>query len=186
MSLFKRKPWTGKTELLFSDKALTALILPLFLEQLLSVFVGLSDSIMVAQVGEAAVSAVSLVDSIAILLINIFNALATGGAVVSGQYLGAKDKKKAAYAGRQMMQFMVWMSIAIMLLIYLGKYFILHTVFGSIEADVMANCNTYLLISAASVPFLGVYCGGAALFRAMGNSKTSMYVSCIMLSLIHI
>lgn len=94
MSLFKRKPWTGKTELLFSDKALTALILPLFLEQLLSVFVGLSDSIMVAQVGEAAVSAVSLVDSIAILLINIFNALATGGAVVSGQYLGAKDKKK--------------------------------------------------------------------------------------------
>ena len=78
MSLFKRKPWTGKTELLFSDKALTALILPLFLEQLLSVFVGLSDSIMVAQVGEAAVSAVSLVDSIAILLINIFNALATG------------------------------------------------------------------------------------------------------------
>lgn len=167
MSLFKRKPWTGKTELLFSDKALTALILPLFLEQLLSVFVGLSDSIMVAQVGEAAVSAVSLVDSIAILLINIFNALATGGAVVSGQYLGAKDKKKAAYAGRQMMQFMVWMSIAIMLLIYLGKYFILHTVFGSIEADVMANCNTYLLISAASVPFLGVYCGGAALFRAM-------------------
>ena len=124
MSLFKRKPWTGKTELLFSDKALTALILPLFLEQLLSVFVGLSDSIMVAQVGEAAVSAVSLVDSIAILLINIFNALATGGAVVSGQYLGAKDKKKAAYAGRQMMQFMVWMSIAIMLLIYLGKYFI--------------------------------------------------------------
>lgn len=180
MSLFKRKPWTGKTELLFSDKALTALILPLFLEQLLSVFVGLSDSIMVAQVGEAAVSAVSLVDSIAILLINIFNALATGGAVVSGQYLGARDKKKAAYAGRQMMQFMVWMSIAIMLLIYLGKYFILHTVFGSIEADVMANCNTYLLISAASIPFLGVYCGGAALFRAMGNSKTSMYVSCIM------
>ena len=63
MSLFKRKPWTGKTELLFSDKALTALILPLFLEQLLSVLVGLSDSIMVAQVGEAAVSAVSLVDS---------------------------------------------------------------------------------------------------------------------------
>lgn len=123
MSLFKRKPWTGKTELLFSDKALTALILPLFLEQLLSVLVGLSDSIMVAQVGEAAVSAVSLVDSIAILLINIFNALATGGAVVSGQYLGAKDKKMAAYAGRQMMQFMVWMSIAIMLLIYLGKYF---------------------------------------------------------------
>ena len=180
MSLFKRKPWTGKTELLFSDKALTALILPLFLEQLLSVLVGLSDSIMVAQVGEAAVSAVSLVDSIAILLINIFNALATGGAVVSGQYLGARDKKRAAYAGRQMMQFMVWMSIAIMLLIYLGKYFILHTVFGSIEADVMANCNTYLLISAASIPFLGVYCGGAALFRAMGNSKTSMYVSCMM------
>ncbi len=152
--IIQKKTLDWKNRALFSDKALTALILPLFLEQLLSVFVGLSDSIMVAQVGEAAVSAVSLVDSIAILLINIFNALATGGAVVSGQYLGAKDKKKAAYAGRQMMQFMVWMSIAIMLLIYLGKYFILHTVFGSIEADVMANCNTYLLISAARFLFL--------------------------------
>ena len=102
MSLFKRKPWTGKTELLFSDKALTALILPLFLEQLLSVFVGLSDSIMVAQVGEAAVSAVSLVDSIAILLINIFNALATGGAVVSGQYLGANACLTAGFASKQL------------------------------------------------------------------------------------
>lgn len=121
-----------------------------------------------------------LVDSIAILLINIFNALATGGAVVSGQYLGAKDKKKAAYAGRQMMQFMVWMSIAIMLLIYLGKYFILHTVLARSRQMLWRIVMTYLLISAASIPFLGVYCGGAALFRAMGNSKTPMYVSCIM------
>lgn len=165
---------------LFSDRALAALILPLFMEQLLSVLVGLSDSIMVAQVGEAAVSAVSLVDSITILLINVFNALATGGAVVAGQYLGAKKPKEAAYAGRQMMQFMVWMSVFIMLLLYIGRSFILHTVFGAIAEDVMYNSNIYLLINAASVPFLGFYCGGAALFRAMGNSRTSMNISLIM------
>ncbi len=176
----KKKTRPVFENLLFSDKALAALIFPLFLEQLLSVLVGLSDSIMVAQVSEAAVSAVSLVDSIAILLINIFNALATGGAVVAGQFLGARDHKRARYAGRQMMQFMVWLSAAVMILLYIGKPFILHVVFGKIAPDVMADSNTYLMISAASIPFLGIYCGGAALFRAMGNSKMSMYVSLIM------
>lgn len=168
------------SNLLFTNKALAALIFPLFMEQLLTVLVGLSDSIMVAQVGEAAVSAVSLVDSVAILIINIFNALATGGAVVAGQYIGSGNEKEAKKAGEQMMQFMVFLSVATMALLYLGKNFLLHVVFGAIEADVMANCNTYLMISAASIPFLAIYSGGAALFRATGNSTVSMCTSVVM------
>ena len=67
-----------------------------------------------------------------------------------------------------------------MVLIYLGKNFILHQIFGAIEADVCAHANTYLLIVAASVPFLAIYNGGAAIFRTMGNSGVSMKVSVIM------
>ena len=120
--IIARKRETEKFEnLLFSNRALWALILPLFMEQLLTTLVGMADSIMVAQVGEAAVSAVSLVDSVMILLINIFNALATGGAVVAGQYLGSRNPEQARKAGKQMMQFMIYLSVGLMLLIYVGK-----------------------------------------------------------------
>ena len=179
--IIARKRETEKFEnLLFSNRALWALILPLFMEQLLTTLVGMADSIMVAQVGEAAVSAVSLVDSVMILLINIFNALATGGAVVAGQYLGSRNPEQARKAGKQMMQFMIYLSVGLMLLIYVGKSFLLHVAFGSIEQDVMNNCNIYLMICGASIPFLAFYSGGAALFRSTGNSKISMIVSTVM------
>lgn len=78
----------------FDNKALLALILPLVVEQLLAVLVGMADSIMIASVGEAAVSGVSLVDQIMVLLINAFSALATGGAVVGGSSWDRTDGKK--------------------------------------------------------------------------------------------
>ena len=167
-------------KVLFTNQALWALILPLFFEQLLTVLVGMADSVMVAQVGEAAVSAGSLGGSGMILLINIFNAVATGGAVVAGQYLGSGDEEKANRAGKQMMQFMTIMAVALMVLLYAGKNFLLQVVFGSIEADVMYNCDVYLLIVAAAIPFIAIYSGGAALYRSVGNSKISMCISIIM------
>lgn len=87
-----------RSHYLFSNRKLFTLIVPLIVEQFLAVLVGMADSIMVATVGEAAVSGVSLVDSVMLLLINIFAALATGGAVVSGQYLGRKNQRKACRA----------------------------------------------------------------------------------------
>ena len=75
---------------LFSNADLKRLIVPLLIEQLLAIAVGMADSIMVSSVGEAAVSSVSLIDTIFILLINMFTAIATGGAVVCGQYIGKK------------------------------------------------------------------------------------------------
>ena len=170
----------GKEAGLFDNKALASLILPLLVEQFLAVLVGMADSIMVAGVGEAAVSGVSLVDNVMVLFINLFAALATGGAVIAGQYLGQEDRKSSGKAATQLIWFMTAVSFGIMVLIYLGKNFILHQIFCAIEADVCAPANTYLLIVAASVPFLAIYNGGAAIFRTMGNSGVSMKVSVIM------
>lgn len=175
-----KKEKKDRSGYLFDNKSLTALIVPLIIEQLLAVLVGMADSIMVANVGEAAVSGVSLVDNIMVLLINIFAALATGGAVIAGQYLGRKKEEKACQSATQLVWFITICSVIITLIIYIAKDFILHGVFGKIDADVMDYANTYLLIVTASIPFIALYNGAAAVFRAMGNSKVSMKVSVIM------
>ena len=175
-----KKETIEKERLLFDNKALRALILPLIIEQLLAVLVGMAESIMVASVGEAAVSGVSLVDNIMVLFINLFAALATGGAVIAGQYLGQKNEKQSCRAATQLVWFTTIMAVLIMALIYCGKWFILHVVFGQIDAEVMGHANTYLLIVTASVPFIALYNAGAAIFRIMGNSRVSMQVSMIM------
>lgn len=165
---------------LFDDKQLAVLIIPLIIEQFLAVLVGMADSIMIASVGEAAVSGVSLVDNIMVLFINAFSALAAGGAVISGQYLGQKDEKQACRASTQIVWFVTFVAFFLMAVIYFGKWFILHVVFGSIDADVMRHANRYLLIVTASIPFLALYNAGAAIFRAMGDSKAPMKVSILM------
>lgn len=169
-----------KKKYLFSNKDLKKLILPLLVEQFLAVAVGLADSIMVSSVGEEAVSAVSLVDNINVLLIGLFSALATGGAVVAGQYLGHRDEKKACQAGEQMTVFVSVMAVAVMVLLYLGKGFILNVVFGQISDTVHHYADVYMMIVMASIPFLALYNCGAAIFRVQGNSRISMKTSLLM------
>ena len=176
----KTKQKQDRRHYLFSNRELANLIGPLVIEQLLAVLVGMADSIMVANVGEAAVSGVSLVDNIMILIINIFAALATGGAVVAGQYIGRKDEKSACKAATQLVWFVSLSAVAIMIFVYFGKDIILNQVFGHITAEVKGHADIYLLIVTASIPFIALYNGGAAIFRAMGNSQVSMRVSLLM------
>ncbi|HHW31604.1 MAG TPA: MATE family efflux transporter [Clostridiaceae bacterium] len=164
---------------IFTNKRLMKLILPLMVEQLLAITVGLADSIMVASIGESAVSAVSLVDSIIILLFNIFAALSAGGAVIVGQYIGQNRPDMARKAGEQLLVFVALISVFVMVLMLFGRSFILNVIFGKIEYDVEAYANTYMLIVFTSIPFMALYNGGAALFRAMGNSRTTMITSII-------
>lgn len=173
----------NKDELIFKNSDLRKLIFPLIIEQLLSIMVGMADSIMVASVGEAAVSAVSLVDSVNLLLFFIFSSVATGGAVVAGQYLGSKRPEKACESCDQLFNLTIVMSVIITVIMYLGRGFILNGLFGRIEPDVKAYANTYLLIVFAAIPFLAIYNCGAAMFRAMGNTKISMNTSLLMNSI---
>ena len=174
LAAIKEKPYY------FSNRALKRLIAPMIIEQFLAILVSMSDSIMVATVGEHAVSGVSLVDNIFILLIYLFAALATGGAVVMGQYLGQNKHEKANRAVNQLILFTALFAICIMIGLYLARNLILHRVFGAIEANVMEASKTYLLIVSASIPFIALYNAGAAVFRTMGNSKVPMYLSMMM------
>lgn len=132
---------------------------------------------MVSSVGEAAVSGVSLIDMLNVLIINIFSALATGGAVVVAQLLGARERKRACDAARQLYLVVIAISLGIAVLIMLLRAPLLRLLFGSIEDDVMASALTYLTVSVFSYPVLAVYNAGAALFRAQGNSRISMLIA---------
>ena len=167
-------------EALFSREDLKALLLPLFMEQALAVAIGMADTVMVASCGEASVSGVSLVDSISVLLIQVFAALATGGAVVVSQYLGKRDRGQAVQAARHLYVIVGAASLVLMGLCLIGRDLILRGLFGSIDADVMAAAQTYFLLMALSYPFLAIYNAGAALLRSVGDAKSSLYTSLLM------
>ena len=165
---------------LFTRQQLIALLLPLIAEQALSVTIGLADTLMVSSVGEAAVSGVSLVDSFNTLMIQIMSALATGGAVVTSQYIGRQEPRDARNAAAQILFILSSFSLLVAVVVVVGRHAILQGIFGSIDADVMHYAETYFLLSALSYPFIGLYNAGAALFRAQGNSKISMLSSLVM------
>ena len=173
----------GKNALKFADfsrKDLLILIWPLLIEQLLSVAMGFVDMLMVSGVGDEAVSAVGLVDSLNNLLIQLFAALAGGGAVVCSQYLGRKDRDNAKKAAGQLYFIIIFASSLIALSMIIFNRPILSLIFGSIDESVMTYCIHYLLITSMSFPFLGIYNAGSALFRAQGNSIVSMQAGLVM------
>ncbi len=165
---------------MFTRKELIKLIIPLIIEQMLAITVGMAAGMMVARVGEAAVSGVSLVDTINVLLIGLFGALATGGAVVSAQFLGQGSKEAACTAGEQLIAAVLALSLIVMVIALLFGNFVLTLLFGDVNADVMGNAKIYFFYSAISFPFIAVYSACAALFRSMGNSKISMIISLLM------
>ena len=169
-----------KSPPLFTRQQIVSLLLPLIAEQALSVTIGLADTLMVSSVGEAAVSGVSLVDSFNTLMIQLMAALATGGAVVTSQYIGHREQKNAQATAAQIMFVLSSFSIAVAAIVVVGRSAILGGIFGAIDADVMRYAETYFLLSALSYPFIGLYNAGAALFRAQGNSKVSMLSSLVM------
>ena len=153
---------------------------PLLVEQLLEVTVGMADTMMVSRCGEAAISGVSLVDMINNLIIVLFAALATGGAVVVSQYLGAREQKKADASSGQLILLSALLGAGVALFCFVLARPMLRLCYGSIEADVLDAGVLYLKITALSYPFLALYNAGAALFRSMGNSKISMQISVLM------
>lgn len=166
--------------MIYSNRALKRLLVPLVIEQVLVMLVGMVDTVMVASAGEAAVSGVSLVDMVNYLIITVMAALTTGGSVIISQYAGSRQPEQAERSARQLMMVTLLLSAAILAVCLLGRDAILRLFFGSVEADVMAAAQTYFMITACSFPFLGIYDAGAALYRVMGKTSVTMYVSLAM------
>ncbi len=162
---------------MFSNKDLRNLIFPLFVEQFLLMFVGIADTFVVSFSGEADVSGVSLVTSFNTVLIFLFTALSSGGAVIISQYIGSDNKRSASRSAGQLLMISAVISTIITILILSFHTQLLKLLFGKIEADVMAACDTYLIITTVSLPALAVYDAGAALCRSIGKTNVTMYIS---------
>lgn len=165
------------TEHLFSNKELKKLILPLFMEQLLVMLVGIADTFVVSYAEEAAVSGVSLVNSFNTIFIYLFTALASGGAVIISQYIGRHDTEPAGESASQLFTVSLLFSAASAVVILMLHRQILRLMFGKVEPEVMEACVTYLRISAYSYPAIAVYNAGAAVYRSIGKTSTTMYIS---------
>ena len=162
---------------LFVNKKLAALLIPLALDQLLNSFMGTVDTLVVSNLGSAAISAVSLVDSINILIVQAFFALASGGTVVCSHYLGCKKEKHAKEAAKQLIFITFIMSVIIAGLCLAFNGPILKLIFGDVEPAVMTNAKTYFFFSAISYPFIALYDDGSSIFRAQENSRLPMLIS---------
>ncbi|MBD5534978.1 MAG: MATE family efflux transporter [Lachnospiraceae bacterium] len=161
----------------FTNKDLKNMIVPLFFEQLLVMLVGIADTLVISYAGEAAVSGVSLVNQFNTIFIYIFTALASGGAVVVSQYIGSRDMDNAEKSSGQLLMFSILLSLAIGALVLIGNRTMLGILFGKVEDSVMDACVTYLRISAYSYPALAIYNAGAAIYRSLGKTKVTMYIS---------
>lgn len=168
------------TSSLFNKGFLKALIVPLLIEQILTLTIGMADTMMVASVGESAVSGISLVDSLSTLFIQLFAAFATGGAVVASQYMGRKDKESACKAAKQLVYITALFSIIITAIGLIFNRGLLALIFGHIEDDVMNHAVKYFIFILISYPFLALTNSANALCRSMGKSKITMNVSIIM------
>lgn len=165
-----------RTEI-FSDRELKKMVVPLFLEQLLVMLVGLADTLVISYVGEDAVSGVSLVNQFNTIFIYLFTALASGGAVVVSQYIGRKEMESAGRSASQLLLFSTLFSVVISAVALVGNKAMLSLLFGRVEDSVMAACVTYLKISIYSYPALAVYNSGAAIYRSLGKTNVTMYIS---------
>ena len=168
-----------QTNHLFSNRDLRILLVPLIVEQILNSLMGTADSIMVSNVGAAAISAVSLVDSINILVIQAFYALAAGGTIVCSQYIGQKDKKNAEESARQLSFVVACISSAVMAVCLLTRGPLLRLIFGSVEADVMEAAQIYFFYTALSFPFIALYDAGSSIYRAQGNTRLPMTIAVV-------
>ncbi|MDR0688809.1 MAG: MATE family efflux transporter [Spirochaetaceae bacterium] len=161
----------------WNNRTLFRLLWPLIIEQLLAVTMGAADTMMVSTVGEFAVSGVNIIDNINNLLIIAFSALATGGAVVTSQYIGRRDAKNSSLASKQLI-YIVFLTALFIMGVAIGfRRPIIRLLYGNVEHDVMDAASVYFLITALSYPFLALYNADAALFRSMGNSRAPMHIA---------
>ena len=170
---------TMEQQHMFTNRMIRNLLVPVVLEQILNSIMGTADTMMVSNVGSAALSAVSLVDSINVLLIQAFSALAAGGAIVCAQYIGQRNYEKANMSARQVLFIITAISVVVSAVCLIFQKPLLRLIFGAVDADVMRASEIYFFFTALSFPFIAAYDSAASIFRAQENTKGPMTISMI-------
>ncbi len=178
MKLYDKKQIDWKN-ILFNNRTLFWLLLPIIIEQFLNSLMGMADTMMVSTVGSEAISAVSLVDSINNLVIQIFSAMASGATIICSQYIGSGNIKESNRAAGQVVLTVFVISVSITVFCILGGERLLWLIFGTVENSVMKNSLVYFMITVLSYPFLALFSAGAAFYRASGNSKFPTKISVV-------
>lgn len=164
---------------MFSNRKLLLLLIPIIAEQFLNSLMGMADSMMVSNIGAAALSGVSLVDSINNLVVQAFNAMATGGVIICATCIGQKDIKRANDSARQVLLVSGFISFAVMILCLLFRNQLLLRIFGQIEPDVMEAASIYFFLTILSYPGISLAAAGSAIFRAQSNTRLPMNVAIV-------
>ena len=155
---------------MFSDAALYSLLIPIIVEQFLNALMGMADTMMISNLGSAAISAVSLTDSINMLMIQVFAALAAGGTVICSQYLGQQNIEQCNKAAKQLLLIILVLSSSITIFCLLFRRPLLSLIFGQVSEEVMEASLIYFAITVLSYPFFALFQGGAGLYRACGTA----------------
>ncbi|MBR2937746.1 MAG: MATE family efflux transporter [Oscillospiraceae bacterium] len=166
-----------KRPLMFTNKALVTMTIPIILDALLAIVAGMVDSAMVSSAGEAAVSAVSLVDSVNLLFISAFSGMAVGGSVVTSQYVGKRDYRHASVSANQLLYLSTAVALVFMTLLLCAREGVLRLVYGNIDADVFQNASTYFLFTLLGYPFFAMGASSAAVLRSMGKNRQAVTIT---------
>lgn len=175
----KENKMNHESQHMFTNRMISSLLIPVVMEQLLNSIMGTADTMMVSNIGSAAISAVSLVDSINVLVIQAFSALAAGGAIVCAQYIGQKNKERANESARQVLFIITLISVIVSAICLIFQKPLLKLIFGSVEEAVMSASETYFFYTALSFPFIAMYDSAASIFRAQDNTRGPMVISMI-------
>ncbi|MCD8202012.1 MAG: MATE family efflux transporter [Clostridia bacterium] len=161
---------------LFTGKALLFLILPIVIEQIFSTSLGVFDGMMVSSIGSSAGNAVSNVDDINNLIIQLFAAFATGGVIVTSQFIGAKKIDEANRSAKQVVVLVVLVALALCVLCLALNGPLLSLFFSkkNVGEETFRYQKQYFYITAASFPFIGLFNVNAALLRAQRKSRVTM------------
>ena len=162
--------------MLYSNKALIKMAVPLFIQQVLAITIGMIDTMMVSSAGEAAVSGVSLVNSLDQMLVIIFSSITIGGTVVVSQFFGARDEKAARGSAKQLLYAAVFMACCVTLFSQIFRNGLLFTLFGDVEADVMQSASDYFFYVSLSFPMLAISSSCEAIRRVEGKTAATTIV----------
>ena len=162
---------------LFSNRALLNLGVPLALNSLMAIFMGMADSVMVSSAGATAVSAVSIVDAVNNVFVTVSDSIPTGGSVVTSQYIGARQQEKAKESIRQILYSGIIIATFLMVLLLCLRKQVLRLIYGSIETAVFNQAVTYFTIILLSFPFLVAGCTATATLRSMAKSRLAVTIT---------